>query len=893
MRPVDRTPAPPGAGGAGIGETGGPTCRRARVPAIVRLAIVIAGIVAPQLVGAASASLSADARTIHAGMPFTLTLTAKGFEESPTPDAPELSIEGCTVTWLGVSPSVSTHITIVNGQRSESREVTFNYQWRVLPHAAGTYQVPALRIEQGGVTAATPTATFQAIDVPDSADMIVRMRLPERDVYVGETFDAAVEWLLAREVESHEFVVPLFALDGATVEAAPGSGRTVRFPAGTTEVNLPLTRGQEMVNGQRYTRFTFPARVTLSHAGTFELDPVQVVARLHTGETRDRFGFRRPSYALFRAEGRHVRLTVRTLPVAGRPASFVNAIGRGFSIEVDASRTVVSVGDPVELTVRVRGDAPLTGLSLPPLDGPDGLPAAHFSVLDGEVAGRIDPESNSKVFTVTVRARSAEAKEIPPVAFSYFDPESGTYRTVGSQPIALSVRSAELVDAGDVVATPASDPPSEQPVPAASGPGLATLVGADMALSSPADTLARPWGAGGDRVALGGLYGGSTLLVLVAWWLARTRERRARRREVRSAFREVERTLTSGAPAREAAPAIVAAMRRLAEVAGADRTKSAAALERLETRAFDPAVAHDKVTKDLVDELRTIARAWAREARHAVSATTVIAVALGVVVIPVSPGVPADSPTASSSLSAANAIDEARTLYAAALEETDRQRRVRRFTAAEQAFRPLAAANPDAPHLQADWGNAALGAGDAGRAVLAYRRALRAMPDSHRARTNLAWLRDRMPPWLPRPATAGPLDSLLFWRGLATAGQLHLIGACAFAIGLMALAGWLLTGRRVLRACAAPALALWVGAAASAWTVRPNAGDAVVVMDDATLRSADSPGAAPALVHPLPAGAEVTIVETRGAWTRIALADGTTGWLAASAVESLETPGHW
>ena len=79
-----------------------------------------------------------------------------------------------------------------------------------------------------------------------------------------------------------------------------------------------------------------------------------------------------------------------------------------------------------------------------------------------------------------------------------------------------------------------------------------------------------------------------------------------------------------------------------------------------------------------------------------------------------------------------------------------------------------------------------------------------------------------------------------------------------------------------------PVLAVWAVAAASVWTSRLKADDAVVVTDGATLRFADSAGAAPALVHPLPAGAEVDIVEHRDEWARVRLADGTTGWLAAS-----------
>ena len=40
----------------------------------------------------------------------------------------------------------------------------------------------------------------------------------------------------------------------------------------------------------------------------------------------------------------------------------------------------------------------------------------------------------------------------------------------------------------------------------------------------------------------------------------------------------------------------------------------------------------------------------------------------------------------------------------------------------------------------------------------------------------------------------------------------------------------------------------------------------------------------PAFAHPLPAGAEVVILETRDGWLRIALADGTPGWVRANSV---------
>ena len=229
------------------------------------------------------------------------------------------------------------------------------------------------------------------------------------------------------------------------------------------------------------------------------------------------------------------------------------------------------------------------------------------------------------------------------------------------------------------------------------------------------------------------------------------------------------------------------------------------------------------------------------------------------------------------------AVDEARALYRAAIEEPDRLRRVRLFANAELSFRPLAMANAGAPELQVDWGNAALGAQDLGRAMLAYRRALDAAPGNDRARANLDWLRNRLPVWLPRPGSSGALDSLLFWRERLSTTQLLVAGAACFAIGVLLVLPW--PGRpRWLGGVAIPLLLVWILATGSALFADDIGDDAIVLTDGATLRSADSAGASPTFANPLPAGTEVTVLERRDTWVRVSLADGTRGWLAASAV---------
>ncbi len=234
-------------------------------------------------------------------------------------------------------------------------------------------------------------------------------------------------------------------------------------------------------------------------------------------------------------------------------------------------------------------------------------------------------------------------------------------------------------------------------------------------------------------------------------------------------------------------------------------------------------------------------------------------------------------------------VQRGRRIYSQALEAQDPVRRARLFAEAERSLREAAAVRPT-PELVADWGNAALGAGDAGRATLAFRRALALQPNHERAAKNLAWLRDRAPPWLPRPASGGALDSLLFWRDLFSVSQRYWIAAGAFALAVLLLTPWPTRRMRLLRRMSVVPIAVWVLAVGSALLSQRALPEGVVVIDGAPLRSADSTGARLAFAHPLPAGAEVTILEARDGWLRIALADGTPGWVRARSVAPVQMP---
>jgi hypothetical protein len=113
-----------------------------------------------------------------------------------------------------------------------------------------------------------------------------------------------------------------------------------------------------------------------------------------------------------------------------------------------------------------------------------------------------------------------------------------------------------------------------------------------------------------------------------------------------------------------------------------------------------------------------------------------------------------------------------------------------------------------------------------------------------------------------------------------------LIGAVAFAIGVLFLVPWTGRRRKALAGVSIVPFAIWLAMSVSL-VVEDRHEDDAVVMDGVVLRAADSAGAPATLTQPLPRGVEVTIVEQRDTWTRIRLASGTAGWVPGGAVQRI------
>ena len=843
---------------------------RARIAVGVAVLLALAAGAALAQAPAPRAQYRLEGGRPHADVPFHLDLIVEGFDEAPAPEHPKLEIPGAAVTPLGVTPNVSRSIQIVNGRRHDSTTVTWVLRYRVVVAKEGTLRVPPLTITQGAKSATVAAGETRVDTVPAAADMKLALELPARAVFVGETVPVKLVWLFRRQPQDPSFTVPLLGLDAFAVSTPPvGNARkAITIAAGAKDLQLPYELDQIAVGGVEHNRLTATFNIApreVPPGGKVEVPAAAVVAGIPVGRA-DFFG--NAPTQLFRALDVARTLEVKPLPETDRPPAFAGAVGEHFAIDVRTSRSVVQLGEPVQLDITVKSDQRLDTLALGKLDAPGRLPKDKFTVSGDPPMGELSDEGKTKTFRVIAQV-TGPATEVPAIAFSYFDPTRNTYQTIHSEPIALSVKGSSVVGAGDVVAAT----PAKRATAAAAADDAAVAVKADLALSSLGDVDRRPLHGTALWLLVGCLYALPLAFLLLRTWQVRTAARREEAGEVRAARRRVEELLdrAGGAPARELAGPLGAALRELARVleprarrrrpvrAARDRgvragDVRAAAVGRAALRRRRPAAPVDP---------RGAARAR-RRVKHAAAALAVLALGL--------PGA-----------ARADTLLDGRQLYEEAIATRDATAKRAAFGRAAVAFADAVRADPDRPELLADWGKAALGAGGGATAPLACRRARAFDPSNARAKENLGWLRGHVGDAFRPVDDAGATATLLFFHDWPRAHRL-LVGACAFALAVLLLVPW--RGRRdvILSRLAVLPVAIWLAMLVSL-VVEDRRTDDAVVMDGVVLRAADSAGAPAAMSQPLPRGAEVTILERRAAWTRVRIANGTAGWIPGGAVE--------
>jgi hypothetical protein len=132
-----------------------------------------------------------------------------------------------------------------------------------------------------------------------------------------------------------------------------------------------------------------------------------------------------------------VNIDVKPLPSDGKPKDFRGAVG-DFKISSSLLKNNITTDDAGNLRVVVSGKGNIQLVNAPTIGWPSGIDAYDATVKDNVDKSQV-PMQGSKIFTFPFTVSKPGNYKIDSISFSYFDPESATYKTVYTPALEVQV----------------------------------------------------------------------------------------------------------------------------------------------------------------------------------------------------------------------------------------------------------------------------------------------------------------------------------------------------------------------------------------------------------------------------------------------------------------------
>jgi hypothetical protein len=340
---------------------------------------------------------------------------------------PAPGVPGLEIVQAGTSQSVN----IINGAMSSTVTVTFN----VTARQPGEFTIPALTADVNGQPLATaplkltvtPATAPPASAVNSGSEVaLLRLMMPQKKIYVGQTVSAQLQICLRDDVQNFGN----FQLNGT-----PASG----FSIGK------MNQGQNQrtqIGGRNYTVVPLTFTLTALQSGSLSVGPFtagMVVVTPSPNQSSDPFVqmFNRGEQRQIAVAAEAVAVEGLPLPSENVPANFNGAIG-SYNLAVSAGPTNLAVGDPVTVRVQISGQGALDALQLPNQPGWNDFkmfpPTAKTEPADALGLG------GTKTFEEIVTPQNSDVRALPPFSFSFFNPDDGKYHTLIQPAMPLVVR---------------------------------------------------------------------------------------------------------------------------------------------------------------------------------------------------------------------------------------------------------------------------------------------------------------------------------------------------------------------------------------------------------------------------------------------------------------------
>lgn len=409
-------------------------------------------------------SVAIDKQSVLLGDSCILTVTVRNVSNPETPAVPE--IPNFDLRYRGVrQESFSSFTLIVQGQRVQQNQTGggFHFDFELVPKSAGAFTVPAFPISMGGQTFRTQPFQIEVFDQAEkSEDIFVKVDADKETAYLGEKILVTFSWYFNKDINEYVFNIPWLEGLKNFIVTDPELDQTKRYQHFIVNGNMQVVaeKTTEFYKGQQYAVIRFQKILMPLATGLYTLDPVFLKCEVVQGYSRPRrasffddffesdfdnfFGFagmRQAVTAPFSTRSEPVNITVKEVPLLDKPESFAGAVGN-FDFMVNAQPVRLKVGEPITLTMKVRGSGSIEQLDLPPIpelpDFKSYEPESRVEAAQkgGEIAGE-------KVFEKVLVPKKEGAFEIPAISFTYFNPRMGSYETITRGPFPVFVEKAD------------------------------------------------------------------------------------------------------------------------------------------------------------------------------------------------------------------------------------------------------------------------------------------------------------------------------------------------------------------------------------------------------------------------------------------------------------------
>lgn len=367
------------------------------------------------------------------GEPVTLSVVVANTElEGPPAFAPTKGLD------IRLSGGPMRRHEEYNGRVTRS-DITYTYD--VTPRTPGRHTLPAFTITLDGKEHTSKRLQLLAQVAPQTARLfMVEVHCSKETAYVGQPVLLTLHLVVKKYSEgglemSAQNMWELWRSGAAASSFGVFAQADLNRPTASEE-----RRTDENGNSAIYYVYRIDLTVTPTQRGPFDFGMIEIAYHYPVSFQRDIFGtVRTDRVKRLRETPALPQLNILPVPDDGRPPDYNGAVGR-YRITSTARPTQVPVGDPITLSLTIRGNGNLESLSAPRLDRVEAL-TRDFEIPPESLAGSVI--GAEKVFTQTVRAKRADVTQIPAIPFSFFDPDSGQFSTARSTPIPIKVRPAE------------------------------------------------------------------------------------------------------------------------------------------------------------------------------------------------------------------------------------------------------------------------------------------------------------------------------------------------------------------------------------------------------------------------------------------------------------------